>query len=221
MSYGRTPISFSMAKDLVNSDSLDCFYRSEQVLFDYHRYKCEMQKNGIDSTTDLLVNHLQWAPDSSMQLPSKYILDQLVHYKDARPFANKDDMIITKNLFPYYFKGNVTHLCVWLKSPMLPDPNSSVGDISIHDKQLIEAYINETFVKWLGVPREDLIWFKNWTELQSIRPIPHIHVIIKNLTKEQFDRVIRTPGVPLQYNNHRRIHAPRSLHFQRIDQFAT
>ncbi|GMF07495.1 unnamed protein product [Ambrosiozyma monospora] len=172
-----------------------------------------MRQNGTDSTTDLLVNHLHWAPESSIQLPSGHILDKLVHYKDARPFANKDDMIITKNMFPYYFEENMTHLCVWIKSPMPPDPDSPIGDISMHDKHLIENYINETFVKWLGVPREDILWFKNWTELQSIRPIPHIHVIIKNLSKEQFNEVIHTPGVPLKYSNKRHIRVPRSLRF--------
>ncbi|GMG21070.1 unnamed protein product [Ambrosiozyma monospora] len=200
MSVGKIPMTFDMVKDIVAAGEITKLYRSEAGLSQYHKFKSEMKAKGINVTTNLLINKLFWVPKSTPQtLPPDYVIDNLVHYTDARPFANKNDIIVTPNSFPYYLTDNLSHLCVWIKSPMLPDPKSDIGDISVHDKHLIEEYINETFVKWLGISRENIVWFKNWASLQSVKSIPHVHVIVKDLSKEQYDKVVNTPGVPLNY----------------------
>ncbi|GMF05036.1 unnamed protein product [Ambrosiozyma monospora] len=200
MSFEKVPMTFNKAKEIVASGEVNKLYRSETGLAQYLKFKSELEENGIDMTTNLLVNQLFWVPKTTpLTLPADYVIDNFVHCTDARPFANKNDIIVNPNPFPYYLTDNITHLCVWIKAPMLSDPKSELGDISERDKYLIEEYIHETFVKWLGVAREDIAWFKNWAALQSVKSIPHVHVIVKDLSKEQYEKVVNTSGVPLNY----------------------
>lgn len=91
----------------------------------------------------------------------------------------------------------MTHLLVWTKVPIVPDPSSSKGDISAYTRRLINKYIYKTFVEELGISETNIIWYRNWHALQSIRELSHIHVLIKDLTTEQLKQVKGTPGTLL------------------------
>lgn len=52
---------------------------------------------------------------------------------------------------------------------------------------LVEGFIERTFVgrlrEELGPfedPAEHVLWFKNWTALQSVRALEHVHVLLRD-----------------------------------------
>ena len=40
----------------------------------------------------------------------------------------------------------------------------------------IEGFVRETFVRVCG--EENVVWFRNWGELKSVRAIEHFHVLL-------------------------------------------
>lgn len=54
---------------------------------------------------------------------------------------------------------------------------------------MIDAFVKRTFVERLekeGIPdAEDRVqWFKNWTALQSVRALEHVHVLLRDVSEE-------------------------------------
>lgn len=136
---------------------------------------------------------MKWAKlDSNHQ-----IVEQYTTARSSKLLGDPEDIRIVENKFPYYFEPDVSHLLVWTKLAIESDPSSDKGDISTYTKHLIDKYICKTFVDALGIPRENILWFRNWHGLQSIRELSHIHVLIKGLTPEQKTQLICSPGVPL------------------------
>ncbi|KAH3671025.1 hypothetical protein OGAPHI_000736 [Ogataea philodendri] len=200
LANSKGPMPFSLIKQLVTNGEIDKLVRSEEVMKEYTAHKEKFKKQGADMITFILSRELKWVPqDVPLNTPSEQLIEAFVKPADSRMFANEADITIVQNTFPYYVEPGVQHLCVWVKFPMPPDPQSDKGDISPKDKQLVEKYITNTFCNWLGIPRSDLVWFKNWTSLQSVRSIPHIHVIIKDMDQDSLDKVLRTGGKALNY----------------------
>ena len=53
-------------------------------------------------------------------------------------------------------------------------------------KELIESFVDRTFKQPLarGVTSTDrVLWFKNWTALQSVRTLEHFHVMVRDADK--------------------------------------
>jgi len=49
-------------------------------------------------------------------------------------------------------------------------------------RQRIEDFVQKTFVdrvKTLPGPAEKVMWFKNWTALQSVPGMEHVHVLVR------------------------------------------
>lgn len=201
------PLEWNDIKQLVDNYDLEKLGRSQTQLKSYDDFKKLMKEKNISMTTNLFINTMHWLPkDTDIHLPSTEAV-KMIKCKDSRPFADPDDTFISINRFPYYIKEHTLHLLIWVKFPMEPDPNSEIGDIDNHMKQLIEKYINLTFIKKLGIKRDHIIWWKNYAKIQSIKSIPHVHVLI-NL-EDDFDgsiekriiNVIGTSGVMIDYSD--------------------
>lgn len=103
-------------------------------------------------------------------------------YKNAIPFADPRDYKILRNDWPYGVTSDITHLVVWLKAPIPVEPET--GDLTPRSRKLIEDFVRKTFVERLeGEGRtEDMVqWFKNWTRLQSVRALEHVHVLVRDV----------------------------------------
>ncbi|KAG7902872.1 hypothetical protein KL907_004005 [Ogataea polymorpha] len=202
MSVSDEPMSFELVSKLVNNGELDKLSRSPEVMDKYNAHKQYLRDKGIDMVTYILSHELHWVPeDTPLDTPSRELLDTVVKPEGKCPFANTKDMTIIQNSYPYHLESGIEHLCVWVKFPLPPDPNSEIGDISPKDKSLIEKYINETFCNWLNIPRDHIVWFKNWTKLQSVKSVPHIHVIIKDMDRQALNRVLNTGGKAINYGS--------------------
>lgn len=88
------------------------------------------------------------------------------------------------NDWPYGFAHGITHLCVWLKTPIATDPET--GDVTPASRTLIETFVNDTFADRLdgalgsGKGKDHVLWFKNWVALQSVRGVDHVHVLVRD-----------------------------------------
>ena len=87
------------------------------------------------------------------------------------------------NDWPYGLTPDVTHLIVWSKL-RLPDEKPE-GYLTPESTALVESFIDRTFTERLASfedvnARDSVLWFRNWTGLQSVRGLEHVHVLVKD-----------------------------------------
>jgi hypothetical protein len=86
------------------------------------------------------------------------------------PFTNPTDYKILYNDWPYGIDHDIIHLVVWCKFPLKDDPLTD--DLTPEARQEIEDFVCTTFCGVEdGIPRDRLIWFKNWSRLKSIHAL--------------------------------------------------
>lgn len=193
--YSDRQFTWAEVQDIIKYNELEALARLEVATEHYHDFKRKLKEQGTTVFKHLVVQTLQWRTEEEVRgLKDSEIT---VPASGDALFTNGSDLKVVMNDFPYYFEDDVTHLCVWTKRRIESDPSSALGDLSVEMRALIERYVAKTFVEWLGIPREKLVWFRNWEALQSVKEISHLHVIVKGMTKEQLDQVLGGPGVPL------------------------
>ena len=122
------------------------------------------------SMTNFLIQHrLPWGPP-----PFSYV--------SAVPFEDPSDYKILVNDWPYGLTEDITHIVVWSKTPIATD--ESTGDVTNESRRLIKQFVERTFVDTLGGENDRVLWFKNWVQLQSVRALEHIHVMVKGAEPE-------------------------------------
>ena len=108
---------------------------------------------------------------------------------DPRPFASPSDYRILLNDWPYGISTSITHLVVWLKTPIpVQQPE---GYLTPESTELIERFVQKTFIKPLlemEEGRDQVQWFKNWVGLQSVRGLDHFHVLVRDAPKGLLER---------------------------------
>ena len=115
---------------------------------------------------------------------------------DPAPFASGDDYKILRNDWPYGFTPNITHLVVWLKTPFAVNED---GNLVPESRALIEEFVNRVFRQRLEreevsleevrkekdpIKGDQVVWFKNWTALQSVGALEHFHVLVRNVHED-------------------------------------
>lgn len=53
---------------------------------------------------------------------------------------------------------------------------------------IIEDFVERTFTRHLG--KENVLWFKNWASIQSVRSVEHIHVLVRGASEEFLRTVV-------------------------------
>lgn len=192
----HVPYQWEEIKQIIENNELERFARLESVSDSYLKFKKSVADKGLTVYKYLLKNQLQWSPVSTEKLQELNDEDVIINPKLNRLFIEPSDLKILLNDFPYNFDNGIYHLCIWTKFQIKPDPNSPIGDISPNTRKIIERYLSKTFSKY-GIKWENIIWFKNWESLQSVKSLSHIHVIINGLTPELLDQLLYTSGEPL------------------------
>lgn len=113
--------------------------------------------------------------------------------KNRRYFGDGSDIKILYNDFPYGVEPQIVHVVVWFKAKIPTIPPD--GDISPETRQEIEEYVVRTFQDYLEMPRDQILWFKNWTALQSVRALDHFHVLLNNPPMDKLGSLIETCGI--------------------------
>lgn len=186
------PYTWREVQEIIRTNQLEHFARSQYQTERYHDFKLQLKHNNTTIFKHMVIKELQWFDNNDIE-------DHKIEIKSAsdKLFTCKEDLKILPNHFPYYFEKDVKHFCVWSKLKIPSDENSELGDLSPSMRQLIEAYIDKTFVQGLGINRDNLVWFRNWEALQSVKAISHVHVIVKGITPEQEQKILYGPGIPL------------------------
>lgn len=126
---------------------------------------------------------LRWTPiDPTVPISAT----SFEHFSDE-PFADPRDYKVLLNDWPYGFEPGVVHLLVWTKTPIAVDEER--GDVTTESRELIERFVETLFVSRVaercGLERGEawkrVMWFKNWESLQSVRGVPHVHVLVKDV----------------------------------------
>jgi hypothetical protein len=129
----------------------------------------------------ILEERLRWQPlDSSTEGTGPIF----AHESDV-PFENPQDYKILPNDWPYGLTPDITHIVVWLKTRI--PVNETNGDLLPESRERIQRFVREKFedrLKLLPDPEDRVQWFKNWTALQSVRGLEHVHVLVRGVPEE-------------------------------------
>lgn len=99
------------------------------------------------------------------------------------PFADPRDYKIIKNDWTYAVTPGISHIVVWSKQPLDVD---SEGALTEHGRKTVTDFVDREFRKKVGEEREGekVQWFKNTTNLQSVRSLEHVHVLVRDVDEE-------------------------------------
>lgn len=144
-----------------------------------------------------LIRYLQWSKETKAEYGTitNYICQRRLGwqlptdetapvFKNPIPFADPADYKILRNDWPYGLAKGIAHIVVWSRTPIpVQDEN---GVITSESHALIEDFVQRTFVDRLakdGVedPKSHVLWFKNYTALQSVRGLEHVHVLVRDV----------------------------------------
>lgn len=77
-------------------------------------------------------------------------------------------------------------MVVWVKNYIAVKPEN--GDVTDESRAMIEDFVSRTFVARLEREfpdaKERVQWFKNWTALQSVRSLEHMHILVRGVPEE-------------------------------------
>ncbi|ODV63071.1 Htc1p ASCRUDRAFT_126905 [Ascoidea rubescens DSM 1968] len=219
------PISWSALREIVHHNRLAQLKRAPEVTAEYHKYKHHIAVLNTSVFKHLVCVQLKWASeafyldpaynDTNINLP-------LVSNKSTshKLFMFSEDTLILPNHFPYNLEQNIKHLVVWSKiliksieeeneendkpieKNQTPINDNTTqfqipGDISLRNKSIIHKYIVKTFHKKHHIKEENILWFRNFNHLQSIKTLSHIHVLVKDVPSHTLDAILETEGALL------------------------
>jgi Protein of unknown function (DUF3605) len=121
-----------------------------------------------------------------------FIQHERLHWSSLEPsstiaFENPTDFKILYNDWPYGIDLDVVHLVVWTKLRLEED--RIIGDLTEKSRASIETFVQRTFCGKDGVPRDSLVWFRNWTSLKSVHALEHFHVMLYKPDQEFLRRI--------------------------------
>ena len=105
--------------------------------------------------------------------------------ENAIPFADPSDYKVLPNDWPYGLAPGIAHLIVWLKHRLESEPTR--GDMTPKSRTQVQEFVQRAFVdrvQDLPGERDKVQWFKNWTALQSVPGLEHLHVLVRDVPEE-------------------------------------
>ncbi|ORY13547.1 hypothetical protein BCR34DRAFT_599891 [Clohesyomyces aquaticus] len=161
---------------LISIGELDELKRWPSALKAYLAWSTHVKANYGSATNYLLQQRLRWTPESS----SGRLTFPLVN---PTPFGDSADYKILRNDWTYAVEPDVVHIVVWLKQML---PVDSEGGLTGEGREMVEGFVRERFRRMVGEKREGekVLWFKNTTNLQSVRSLEHVHVLVRGAGEE-------------------------------------
>ncbi|KAL7923491.1 hypothetical protein ACQKWADRAFT_289805 [Trichoderma austrokoningii] len=103
------------------------------------------------------------------------------------PFDAVSDYKVLLNDWPYGLTPEITHIVVWSRTPIPTDPET--GDLTTESRAQVEDFVKTYFSDTLGAGGDQqVLWFKNWVALQSVRTLEHFHVLVRNVDDDMLER---------------------------------
>ena len=130
----------------------------------------------------MLKNRLHWEPSP----PEICQSGSMFRTVNEKPLSDPEDYKILVNDWPYGLDKGISHIIVWLKHRL--QSIDERGDITLESRHLIEAFVESRFGAKFGA--ENVLWFRNWTGIQSVKSLEHFHVLLRN-TDGRLEEILR------------------------------
>ena len=166
----------NLTRRIVETNNLSILKRRPSDLRRYIKWTAETKAEYGTMTQYLLVHRLPKTWGAPPFTP-----------KSAVPFKDPSDFRVLHNDWPYALSPGINHIVVWLRTVIPTDPET--GDMTPESRAIVESFIQRYFVDSLG-PGGDgqVMWFKNWVALQSVRSLEHIHVLVRDIDQKTLDK---------------------------------
>ncbi|KAL1890157.1 hypothetical protein Sste5346_008450 [Sporothrix stenoceras] len=178
-------MSWPEVRALIAANQLQLFQRTPLALRRYLDYGWGLKEKYGSAVNFVLQERLHWNPE---ELAARAEKDA----GKVPDFSDPSDVKILCNDWPYGLDERIVHLVVWTKFPLPDDPTT--GDLTDDARAAIEAYVQKTFRAPL--PKDSVIWFKNWRSLKSVLLVEHFHIMLFD-PLEEFIAKITNGDVPL------------------------
>ncbi|KAL8653752.1 MAG: hypothetical protein Q9226_003716 [Calogaya cf. arnoldii] len=179
-----TPHTWTNLKHIIANNDLENLRRWPSDLKRYLKWTKQTKQAYGTITNYICQERLHWEP-----LPTSNPDEgPIFHVENPVPFADPRDYRILYNDWPYGMTPDITHIVVWLKTRFDVEP--AVGDLLPQSRQLIQDFFQHTFIDRLekqGNAGDRVMWFRNWTGLQSVRAMDHIHILVRDVPHNIMD----------------------------------
>ncbi|KAH7388749.1 hypothetical protein BKA66DRAFT_414637 [Pyrenochaeta sp. MPI-SDFR-AT-0127] len=169
-----TPHSWSNLHHLISTNQLEELKRWPSALKAYLAWTAHVKEKFGNVMTYLLQQRLFWNPIEDEKGALRFAV------RDDTPFADSEDFKILRNDWGYAFEPGIRHIVVWLKQRL---PVDEEGALSQEGYRSVEDFVRSEFRQKASeeVEGSKIIWFKNTTNLQSVRSLEHVHVLVKDV----------------------------------------
>ncbi|KAF2822433.1 hypothetical protein CC86DRAFT_329987 [Ophiobolus disseminans] len=151
-----TLLTWDEVREFVRIDRVDKFHRKPSELRRYRQFTHHLVKEYGSIMAFMLSERLKW---NSLEAKGS-------------PFQHDCDIKILFNDWPYGIDPDIVHLVVWTKFELEDDPETGLS--TPESREQIEEYVQRTF----GEKCRDVVWFKNWQSLKSVKALEHFHVML-------------------------------------------
>jgi hypothetical protein len=172
-----TPHSWSNLQHLISTGQLDELKRWPSALKAYLAWTAHVKQKYGSVMTYLLQQRLFWTPLADDTGTLRFDVRSATH------FADSEDYKILRNDWTYAFEPGIRHIVVWLKQRLPVDAEGALND---EGQRLVMDFVQQEFRCKAGEEDEGskIIWFKNTTNLQSVRSMEHFHVLIRDVDED-------------------------------------
>jgi hypothetical protein len=169
-----TPHSWSNLHHLISTNQLDELKRWPSALKAYLAWTAHVKEKYGSVMTYLLQQRLFWKPIDDGSGALKFEIN------NSTPFADASDYKILRNDWTYAFEPGIRHIVVWLKQRLPVDGEGALND---EGRRMVKEFVEREF-RMKAEEKEEgskIIWFKNTTNLQSVRSLEHFHVLVREV----------------------------------------
>ncbi|KNG51229.1 hypothetical protein DDE82_007425 [Stemphylium lycopersici] len=184
-----TPHSWSNLQELIGANRLEDLKRWPSSLKAYLAWTAHAKERWGGVMPYLLGQRLFWEElddeDDDGHGGAKGLRFKM---RNQTPLTHTDDYAILRNDWPYAFEPGISHIVVWCKNRLPVDPDT--GALSERGRQMVSDFVKREFRGKAGEDREGekVLWFKNTTDLQSVRSLEHVHVLVRDVDEEVLGR---------------------------------
>jgi hypothetical protein len=171
-----TPHSWENLHELIAAGELDELKRWPSFLKAYLAWTAHVKAKYGTITEYILRQRLFWEPLNT-EGRIKFAT------KEARAFDHVDDYKIIRNDWTYAVTPGISHIVVWSKQSL---PVDAEGALTAEGRQIVLDFVDREFRAKVGeVNAGDKVqWFKNTTNLQSVRALEHVHVLVRDVPED-------------------------------------
>ncbi|MCJ1315288.1 hypothetical protein MMC15_000605 [Xylographa vitiligo] len=172
-----SPHTWEELRTLIADNNLAALRRKPSEAVTYRSWIEKIKPAYGSATNYLCQERLHWNP-----LPISNADTRLsFSYESNILFSTPGDYKILRNDWPYAVTPDITHLVVWVKNRIRTDRET--GDLTPESRLAVDNFVQTTFVDRIGASNASdyVLWFKNWSGLQSVPGIDHVHVLVRNV----------------------------------------